>query len=149
MLGSGIGRVIKIRGVTLADAAPDNVFALLERSVPSQATSTLSKQLAGAAFTAHTPKLKEIVRRVKHGLASGVSLGVLVQAIAQHEGKVATDDLKKWSKYHSDESVRATSLTTLISFGELDFVEEQLKAEQDKMITYSVGEKLNRARLGG
>jgi hypothetical protein len=49
---------------------------------------------------------------------------------------------------HVQRNAQATSLSTLISFGKLDFVEDQLQAEQDKMIKYSIGEKLNRARLG-
>jgi hypothetical protein len=147
-LVSGISRVIKLRGVELIDKTPENVLKQIERPTVPEVRGLLTAALKEPEFAPHVVKLKALVQQDHDSLPSRISMGSIVQAIVALEGKESLPNLKKWAKYHRGPSVRLASLISLIDLGELTFVEETIKDEQDRMTKYQIEEKLRKLRLG-
>lgn len=144
MLLSGVGRVIRLRGVALVDRTPDNALRLINAVYPRTAGSALETLLKSPLFATTVPRMKEILRQDR---PHGVSLPVLVAAVSAQEGKAASEDLKKWAKYHADDQVRYQAYLDLISIGELDFVEATLPLEKVPTTRMRAEERVRKARL--
>lgn len=145
---AGIARIVKLRGVELVDKTPDNVMKLLEKNAPKPIHGLLLTTLKQPEFAALTPRLKEFVREDRNETRGGFSMGLVVQALVAQEGKALIEDLKKWSKYHRSSNVRLDSSVGLIQLGEVAFVEEGLKSEQDKSMKFMLEEMVRKARMG-
>lgn len=144
MLLSGVGRVIRLRGVALVDRTPENALRLINTVYPRTAGAALETLLKSPMFATTVPRMKEILRQDR---PHGVSLPVLVAAVSAQEGKAASEDLKKWAKYHADDQVRYQAYLGLISIGELDFVETTLPSEKNPTTRLRAEEHVRKARL--
>lgn len=144
MLLSGVGRVIRLRGVVLVDRTPENALRLINTVYPRSAGSALETLLKSPLFATTVPRMKEVLRQDR---PHGVSLPILVGAVSAQEGKAASEDLKKWAKYHTDDQVRYQAYLGLISIGELDFVETTLPSEKVPTTRMRAEERVRQARL--
>lgn len=147
-LGTGIFQVVKIQGVELVDKSVGAVMQSIEAfSRIPELRSILVAALKEPEFAEQVPQFKSWVQRDEDQMPSGVAMSEIVKAIVLHEGKLASEQLKKWAKFHRSADVRAQSMKALLQFGETDLVEDMVKSEKDKFAKLALEEAIRKIRM--